>query len=128
MLFRSVEKPANTSEFVENIFTKLIQIQNKAIIISEKKIEKTETEFEFEQPFLKEFYENIKSKLASSNFQISKIEHKSYHEIYEFTKGGYIATYKFHYNGRKIFGKCEIIQNRTNGLIDEINPLLKLQD
>ncbi len=120
----TIEKPGNTSEFIENIFTKLQQTQNKVIVVAEQETEQSETAFEFEQPFLKEFYENIKSKLASSNFQISKIEHKPYHEIYEFKKSGFVATYKFHYNGRKIFKKTEIIENRTTGLIDELNSLI----
>jgi hypothetical protein len=42
-----------------------------------------------------------------------------------FKKNGFTATYKFHYNGQARFGRFEIIQNRTTGLTDEINELLK---
>jgi hypothetical protein len=121
----SIQKPANTSEFIENTHTKLIQLQNKTIIITEQETEVSETEFEFEQEFLKEFYENLKGKLGLLNFHIAKIEHKSYHEIYEIKKNGFTATYKFWYDGKCKFKKTEVIPLRTTGLVEEINDLLK---
>ncbi len=122
----TIEKPTITNQFNDNIYNKLSEIQNKFIIIPEEDTKPNETVFEFDQPFLKEFYDNIKNKLEGSGILISKIEPKKYHEIYEFTKSGYVATYKFHYNERKIFKKTEIIENRTTGLglIDELNSLI----
>ncbi len=122
-----IEKPTNTSMLVESIYTELSQLENKAIILSEEiKIESVSAKsFEFDKPFLKEFYESIKLKIESSNFYINSIEHKPYCEIYEFNKNGLNATYKFWYDGKSIFKKTEIIPTRTTGLTDEINELLK---
>lgn len=118
----TIQKPANSTEFTENIYTKLTRIQNKTIIIAEPETNKME--FEFEQSFQKEFYENLKEKLQPFHFQITKIEHKQYHEIYEIKKNGFTATYKFWYDGKFKFKKTEIIPTRTTGLTDEINELL----
>ena len=46
----TIQKPANSTEFTESIYTKLVKLQNKIIIIAEP--ETNETEFEFEQSFL----------------------------------------------------------------------------
>lgn len=117
-----IEKPANSTEFIESVYAKLDKIQNKTIIIAEP--EADETEFEFEQSFQKEFYDNLKEKLQLCHFQIAKIEHKQYHEIYEIKKNGFTATYKFWYDGNFKFKKTEIIPSRTTGLVEEINELL----
>lgn len=117
-----IEKPTNSTDFIESVYSKLANLQNKTIIIAEPEI--TETEFEFEQAFQKEFYENLKAKLEPFNFQIAKIEHKQYHEIYEIKKNGFTATYKFWYDGKFKFKKTEIIPSRTTGFAEEINQLL----
>lgn len=122
-IITTIEKPTNSTEFIESVYTKLTNLQNKSIIIAEP--ETNETEFEFEQVFQKEFYENLKEKLEPFNLYIAKIEHKDYHEIYEIKKNGYTATYKFWYDGKFKFKKTELIPTRTTGLIDEINELLK---
>ncbi len=121
----AIQKPANTSNFIENIYNKLIQLLNKTIVIAEQENEITETEFEFDQEFLKEFYESIQEKLTPLNFRITKIEHKPYHEIYEIQKNGFTATYKFWYDGKFKFKKTEVIPSKTTGLVEEINELLK---
>jgi len=118
----TIQKPANSTEFVENVYLKLVKLQNKLIIVAEPEIK--EVEFEFEQVFQKEFYESLKEKLEPYNFQIAQIEHKQYHEIYEIKKNGFTATYKFWYDGKFKFKKTEIIPLRTTGLVDEINDLL----
>ena len=76
---------------------------------------------------LKEFYENIKSKLVTANIHVSNITHKQYHEIYEFKKDGLVATYKFWYDGKSIFRNTEIIPTQTTGLTDDINGEYYLQ-
>jgi hypothetical protein len=121
----SIQKPVNTSALIESTYAKLIQLQKKTIIIAEQEPEVSETEFGFEQEFLKEFYENIKRKLEPLNFYISKIEHKLYHEIYEIKKNGFTATYKFWYDGKHKIKKTEVIPTKTTGLVEEINELLK---
>lgn len=118
----TIQKPGNSTEFTESIYTKLAKLQNKTLIIAES--ETDETEFEFEQAFQKEFYENLKAKLEPFNFQIAKIEHKQYHDIYEIKKNGFTATYKFWYDGKFKFKKTELIPTRTTGLAEEINELL----
>ncbi|MEI2674379.1 MAG: AAA family ATPase [Chitinophagaceae bacterium] len=122
-----IEKPTNSTMLVELIYAALTQLENKAIILPEETSTESENEkvFEFDTPFLKEFYENLSLKLNGSGIVIGDIEHKQYHEIYVFQKNGFTATYKFHYNGQGRFGRFEIIQNRTTGLTDEINDLLK---
>jgi hypothetical protein len=122
-----IEKPTNSTMLVESIYAALTQLENKAVILSEETSTESENEkvFEFDTPFLKEFYENLSLKLNRSGIVIGDIEHKQYHEIYVFKKNGFTATYKFHYNGQARFGRFEIIQNRTTGLTDEINDLLK---
>lgn len=124
-----IETPTNSNALIEKIDAALSQLENKVIILLEDKEEENisvkDKQFEFTEPFLKEFYENQLIKFTPKNILISKIEPKQYHEIYEFTKGGLIATYKFHYNGKNIFSRYEIIQNRTTGLTAEINELLK---
>lgn len=119
----TIQKPAKSTEFVESVYSKLVKLQNKLIIATEPEVK--EPEFEFEKSFQKEFYENLKEKLELYNFQISKIEHKQYHEVYEIKKNGFTATYKFWYDGKFKFKKTEIIQTRTTGLVDEINELIK---
>ena len=119
----TIQKPANPTEFVERVYSIIAKLQNKLIIVAEPEIK--ETEFEFEQAFQKEFYESLKEKLEPYNFQIAKIEHKQYHEVYEIKKNGFTATYKFWYDGKFKFKKTEIIPSRTTGLVDEINELLK---
>jgi hypothetical protein len=121
-----IEKPIVSNSLADSIYELLKQLENKKIILPEE----DETElineicYEFNEPFLKEFYENLKSKVESLHIAISSIEHKPYHEIYEFKKNGFVATYKFWYDGKKIFKKTEIISMRTTGLTHEINSIL----
>lgn len=86
----SIEKPTNSNSLSETIHSALTQLENKAIILPEEEMTASETEiqFEFDKPFLQEFYESIKIKVEPSHFHISAIEHKPFHEIYEFKKNG----------------------------------------
>lgn len=121
----SIEKPTNSSQISETVFSEIQQLINKVIIIPvEEESNASEKSFEFEADFLKAFYENIKSKTDKANITISNIEHNQYNEVYEFKKNGFVATYRFWYNGQNAFKKIEIISNRTMGLTEEINALL----
>lgn len=120
----TLQKPSNSSEFVENIFVKLSALQNKTIVVPEKESSCNMPEFTFEKLFLEEFYKDIKAKLEPSEIKITDITHNQWHEVYLFRKNGFYATYKFWYNGKSIFRKTEIIHNQTTGLTEEINSLL----
>ncbi len=121
----SIEKPTNSNLISETVFSEIQQLINKVIIIPvEEDYEAGKKSFEFEADFLKDFYENIKSKTDKANITISNIDHHQYLEVYEFQKNGFVATYKFWYNGKKAFKKIEIVGNKTTGLTEEINALL----
>ncbi len=119
----TIQKPANSTEFVESIYTKLIKLQNKLVIVAEPEIK--ETEFEFEQDFLQEHYELRKRQTLEKNIRITKIEHHKYQEVFTFQKNGFKAVYRFYYNGQCRFTRFDIDKNQTTGLVDEINELLK---
>lgn len=119
----TIQKPLNSTEFVESVYSKLVKLQNKLVIVSEP--EKKETEFEFEQEFLREHYELRKRQMFEKNINIIKIEHHKYQEVYTFHKNGFKAVYRFYYNGQCRFTRFDIDRNQTTGLVDEINELLK---
>ena len=121
----SIEKPTNSNHISESIYSEIQQLINKVIIIPvEEESNASEKIFEFDQDFLKNFYENIKSKSDKVNITINNIEHSQYNEVYEFKKNGFVATYKFWYNGKNAFKKIEIVSNKTTGLTEVINELL----
>jgi hypothetical protein len=121
----SIEKPTNSSQISEIVYSGIQQLINKVIIIPVvEESNASEKHFEFDEDFLKDFYENIKSKTNKVNITISNIEHYQYNEVYEFKKNGFVATYKFWYNGKNAFKKVEIVNNKTTGLTEEINALL----
>ena len=119
----TIQKPSNSTEFVENVYLKLVKLQHKLVIVSEPEIK--ETEFEFEQEFLREHYELRKRQMFEKNINIIKIEHHKYQEVYTFHKNGFKAVYRFYYNGQCRFTRFDIDRNQTTGLVDEINELLK---
>ena len=119
----TIQKPSNSTEFVENVYLKLVKLQHKLVIVSEPEIK--ETEFEFEQEFLREHYELRKRQMFEKNINIIKIEHHKYQEVYTFHKNGIKAVYRFYYNGQCRFTRFDIDRNQTTGLVDEINELLK---
>lgn len=119
----TIQKPTNSTEFVESVYSKLVKLQNKLIIVAEHEIK--ETEFEFEQDFLQEHYELRKRQTLEKNIRITKIEHHNYQEVYTFQKNGFKAVYRFYFNGKCRFTRFDIDKNQTTGLVDEINELLK---
>jgi hypothetical protein len=74
---------------------------------------------------LQRLNEELQRLLAPAGILIQKKESFPYHEIYYFAKQLQYAVIKFHYNKKQQFTKFEIIENRSNGLQTEINPLLK---
>lgn len=118
------------SNLALSLSEKVKLIENKIVIIDdlENSLETDQKDFVFpdDKPFLKKFFEEIKFKANQQKIEIVSIEHKSYHEIYKFQKGNFVAFYKFWYNGQGRFGNIEIIANRTTGLIPDINSFLNL--
>lgn len=106
---------------------KLKLIENKMIVIDdlEKSTEIHQKDFAFpdDKPFLQTFFEEIKEKANALKIEIVAIEHKPYHEIYTFRRGNLVAFYKFWYNSSAKFTKVELIENKTTGLIEEINGI-----
>lgn len=119
----TIQKPSNSTEFVESVYSKIVKLQHKLVIVSEPEIKGTE--FEFEQEFLREHYELRKRQMFEKNINIIKIEHHKYQEVYTFHKNGFKAVYRFYYNGQCRFTRFDIDRNQTTGLVDEINELLK---
>lgn len=62
---------------------------------------KTENHFNFLEPFLEDFYTEIKEKLNNLGIEISNIEHKQWMERYIFTRNNEIAIIDFSYNGKR---------------------------
>jgi hypothetical protein len=126
-------KISTIQNITDNSLTKLLMekvkiIENKLVIIDEKcediEINQRELTFPEDKPFLKLFFEQLKTKVNNQNIEIVDIEHKPYHEIYKFQKGNFVAFYKFWYDGQGRFKNTEIIVNKTTGLIPDINSLL----
>jgi len=126
-----IEKQINlTQQWVIELFNLLKTLENKTIVLKtddEQIADEKVFDFPIDKPFLKEFYENIKSKLSTTGINILDIDHKKYHEIYTFGKSGLVAVYKFHYNRKGMFTTTQIVQNRTTGLVEDINQILQDQ-
>lgn len=117
------------TDWINKIFELLKTLEGKRIIVRDEDSGTPDDEpsFEFpeDKPFLKEFYENIKQKVDEQGIKIAGIEHKSYHEIYTFTKGGLTMVVKFYYNGKGVFTKFEVLYTRSTGVIEEMQKLLQ---
>lgn len=124
-IISAIQKPAKPNDLLDMVVTNIEPLKGKLLLLEKQDATAQDEQFEFEQEFLKDFYLEIMAQIQGSGIVISKIESKNYHEIYEFEKAGYVATFKFHYNGKKIFTKSEVINNKTTGLVDEIVGLLK---
>lgn len=112
-----IEKPINSTEISEYIFNKLKVLQGVKIV--------TSSEFEFDKPFLQEFYNKVKNNIEPFGFHIINIEHNDWQEVYTVQKDPYFATYKISYNKKGLFTGAINIPKRTTGLTDEINEILK---
>ena len=107
-----------------NYLAMKLEIIVKKIIFIDKRNEDEPKHFYFPHDFLKDFYDSILSKIKPLGIFIDEIEHKPFHEIYKFRKNNLVAFYKFWYNSEGLFGKIEIIENKTTGLKEEINRIL----
>lgn len=120
----ALEKASAPNELVENIHSKLSQLQHKTIIVTDQLSAYPEPEFEFEKPFQQQHYIIRKKQVSEKGISITKIEHFNYQEVYTFKREGFEAVYRFYYNGQGRFTRYDIDRNRTTGLTDEINELL----
>ncbi len=123
----SILGPSSPSALADELIQLLLPLKNKKII-SHDEIAKTENQkkdFQFEHQFLQDFYKALCIKIEGSGIKITDIESKAYHEIYTFQKDGLKATYKFHYKKNGQIKSNEVIPNRTTGLVDDINALLR---
>jgi hypothetical protein len=122
-------KNQNISDWIKKIFELLKTLEGKRIIIKSEEDEPPaeDTDFEFppDKPFLREFYEAIRQKTDPVGIKITSIEHKDYHEIYTFTRGGITTVIKFYYNGKGVFTKAEIVRTKSTGIIEGVTKLLQ---
>ncbi|MFT4757612.1 MAG: tRNA A37 threonylcarbamoyladenosine biosynthesis protein TsaE, partial [Vicingaceae bacterium] len=85
----SIIKSVSQSELVAKIEGVLKELEGKKVIVlKEDDTTDIEEQFEFEHAFQEEFYNRINEKSSLRGVRITKIEHKEYHEYYEFSKGG----------------------------------------
>lgn len=123
----SIQKPNNT-DFSNSLAQKLQFLVNKAIILdTEQENEKVEIkEFDFAEPFLKEFYEFIISKISSEGISVFDIKQSQWLQKYIFKKGVFVAEIDFHYGGKKIFKKMtpQPLHGTSTELLNEIISLI----
>ena len=77
-----------------------------------------------ESGFLEEFRERLVKLISETGIELKKVEEKDYHLICYFEKGLKYAAVKFYYNKKQQFTRYEYITARSNGLEDELIPLL----
>lgn len=82
--------------------------------------------FEFTEPFLEEFYMQLKSILKDHNINIDDISSHQWLEKYMFSRNDEIASFDFYYNGKKQFTRfMEQKKNSTSvSLIRDLNKIL----
>ncbi len=128
-IISAIEKPHEEFEWSMNLFQNLKYFIGKKIsileVIDEAKHEMhNQPNFEFAIPHLEDFFKTISEKIKPSGIRITDIKHHKYHEIYEFSRDGLTAVYKFWYGDNNRFKKTEIISSDTIDFSDEINGIL----
>ncbi|MDD4984101.1 MAG: ATP-binding domain-containing protein, partial [Candidatus ainarchaeum sp.] len=107
------------SKLLKNILENLVH----KIIFLEKS--HTPKEFEFNQPFLKEYFHLIQNKLHPHGIKINHIIHLNYMERYTFENNGDVAIFDFYYNGKSQFTKFQDQKDSSFPLVQQIYSLLK---
>lgn len=122
----SIQKPSAISDFINLLNNRLQSLEKKTIVLDlEVRIEQRK-DFIFSEPFLKEFYEFIFSKVVAEGITVTHIEQSLWLQKYTFKKGNFIAIVDFYYNGKKQFKKI-VPQNFTSiELLNLIMALIKL--
>ncbi len=127
-LFESNNKRAkidffyNSKNFITNITSRETNTLSSLLKIILKPlrnrllITKEENDFNFSEPFLEDFYIQIKERFNNLGIEISNIEHKQWMERYTFNRGNEIAVIDFYYNKKGQF-KSPTPNNRSNSQI-----------
>jgi len=95
-------------------------------VIVYKEQDNNNQEFTFTKPFLEEFYNILKEKVAKRDISITDIQHLPYRERYTFKKDVNIAIIDFIYNGGSQFQATpEPRKNSSKELVNEIYEVLR---
>ncbi len=126
----NIQKPSAISDFINLLNNSLQSLEKKTIVLDleEKKVITTEQkkEFSFSEPFLKEFYEFILSKVVGEGITVTHIEQSPWLQKYTFKKGNFIAVVNFYYTGKKQFKKIVPQSFTSIELLNFIMTLIKL--
>lgn len=115
-----------SNELSKKVLDLLSSLIHKKIIVKSLKDKISgENKFEFNEPFLEEFYLSLKATLQSHGIDIDNISSYQYLEKYTFSRGNEIASFDFNYNGKKQFTRfTEQSKNSTSiELIRELNQI-----
>ncbi len=63
--------------------------------------------FEFDEPFLNDFYQRLKVNANEADVAISNVEDKQYFQRYWFQRSGETAVIDIYYNKKKCFTRCD---------------------
>jgi hypothetical protein len=109
------------NELSNRLIKLLMPLHHKTFItkpLSENK------DFEFSEPFLKEFYEELLTLVEPVGINIVNITHYDWRERYMFSRGEELAIFDFHYNGKKQFKKYEQKKESTSAhLVSDIKTI-----
>ena len=118
--------PQIHDELSAKLVSLLAHLNHKKIITQSAMISNEEKKFSFTEPFLEDFYENIKAVLDPKGVKIIDIASHPWLEKYTFSKGNDVALYDFYYNGKKQLTRFVEQPNKSTSveLIREINQIL----
>lgn len=122
----SIQKTTN-SAFENSLAERLQTLVDKTIVLDkENNNDNIEViEFQFSEPFLKEFYDLILSKVSPHGIRIVDIKQPQWLQKYTFKRGNFIAVIDFYYNKRKQFTRC-VPQPQNSTSIELLNEIVLL--
>lgn len=123
----SIQKPSSTSEFTNLLSQNLQTLEKKTILLDyqDEALTEPSKKFDFVEPFLREFYDFILSKVSSHNIGIFDIKQNQWLQKYTFKKGSFVAEIDFYYNGKKQFNRC-VPQPQKSTSVELLNQVLEL--
>lgn len=104
----------------------LSSLNHKKIIIKKVNNSPDIQNFSFAEPFLKEFYESLKTILESKGIKIIEIISHPWLEKYMFSRNDDVALFDFYYNGKKQFTRFaeQPTKSTSSEFIREVNQIL----
>lgn len=121
------------NELSERLYEKLKILIDKTIIIEDHEStipndEESYITFPADKPFLKEFFEKVKSKVSVENILIKNVIHHNFLEKYEFTKNGHKAYIDIYYNSKGRFTRMVPNEGSSTSpeLLQKIIEILQL--